>query len=110
MNIDCLNMGKRLHETRLQKGITQEEMAKKLNISINEIRNLENGKLDISLRDFVTICEFLNISIYEVLNEKSENIMVYMNKDLYELIVRCNVKNQELIYKMVKLLLKNQVV
>ena len=33
-----------------------------------------------------------------------------MDKDLYELIVRCNIEKQKLIYNMVKLLIKNRVV
>ena len=56
------------------------------------------------------ICDFLNISIYDILNEKSDHIIRYMDKELYELIIKCNLEKQRLICNMVKLLIKTQVV
>ncbi len=110
MNLDFSNIGKRMQETRIQNKITKKQMAEDLGISIKDISNLENGKIDIELEKFITICDFLNISIYDVLNEKNENIIRYMDKDLYELIIKCNLEKQRFIYHMVKLMLKNQIV
>lgn len=110
MNLDFSNIGKRLQKTRIQRDITPEQMANAINIPTNKIKQLENGKAKIELNDFMKICDFLNISIYDVLNEKYNNIIEYMDKDLYSLIIQCNVKKQKFIYNMVKLLMKNQVV
>ena len=110
MNLDFSNIGKRMQETRIQNKITKKQMAEDLGISIKDISNLENGKIDIELEKFITICDFLNISIYDVLNEKNENIIRYMDKELYELIIRCSLEKQRLIYHMVKLMFKNQIV
>lgn len=110
MNLDFSNIGKRIQETRIQNKITQKQMAEDLGISIKDISRLENGKIDIELKKFITICDFFNISIYDVLNEKNENIIRYMDKDLYELIIKCNLEKQRFIYHMVKLMLKNQIV
>lgn len=110
MNMDFLNIGKRLQETRVENNISQAKMARDLNIPINYISDLEKGRINIQLKRFMEICDFLNISIYDVLNQKSENIIKYMDRDLYELIIRCNIEKQRLIYNMVKLLIKNQVV
>ena len=110
MNLDFSNIGKRMQETRIQNKVTQKQMAEDLGISIKDISRLENGKIDIELKKFITICDFFNISIYDVLNEKNENIIRYMDKDLYELIIKCNLEKQRFIYHMVKLMLKNQIV
>lgn len=110
MNMDFSNIGKRIQATRIENKISQKEMAEFLGISLNYISKLENGKTKIELKTFLKICDFLNISIYDVLNEKSDNIIRYMDKDLYELIIKCNLEKQRLIYNMVKLLIKNQVV
>ncbi len=110
MNIDFSNIGKRIQATRIENKISQKEMADFLGISLNYISKLENGKTNIDLKTFMKICDFLNISIYDVLNEKSDNIIRYMDKELYELIIKCNLEKQKLIYNMVKLLIKNQVV
>ena len=110
MNIDFSNIGKRIQATRIENKISQKEMADFLGISLNYISKIENGKTNIDLKTFMKICDFLNISIYDVLNEKSDNIIRYMDKELYELIIKCNLEKQKLIYNMVKLLIKNQVV
>ena len=110
MEMDFFNIGKRLQETRIQNKITRKQMAEKLEISEDTIEKIENGIVNLELKKFIEICEFLNISFYDVLNNKNENIIRYMDKDLYELIVRCNIEKQKLIYNMVKLLIKNRVV
>ena len=110
MNLDFSNIGKRLQKTRISNKISQRQMAEYLGISINYISGLENGKVEIELKKFMRICDFLNISIYDVLNEKNDNIIRYMDKELYELIIKCNMEKQRLICNMVKLLIKNQVV
>ncbi len=110
MNMNFSNIGKRIQATRINNKITQKEMAEFLGLSLNYVSKLEHGRTKIDLKTFMRICDFLNISIYDVLNEKSENIIGYMDKDLYELIIRCNMEKQKFIYHMVKLLIKNQVV
>ena len=110
MNMDFSNIGKRIQTTRMENKISQKEMADFLGISMNYISRLENGKTKKELKTFIKICDFLNISIYDVLNEKSDNIIRYMDKELYELIVKCNLEKQKFICNMVKLLIKNQVV
>ena len=110
MNMDFSNIGKRIQATRMENKISQKEMADFLGISMNYISRLENGKTKVELKTFMKICDFLNISIYDVLNEKSDNIIRYMDKELYELIVKCNLEKQRLICNMVKLLINNQVV
>ena len=88
MNIDFSNIGKRIQVTRMENNISQKEMADFLGISLNYISKLENGKTKIELKTFLKICDFLNISIYDVLNEKSDHIIRYMDKELYELIIK----------------------
>ena len=110
MDMDFANIGKRIQATRMENKITQKEMADFLGLSMNYISKLENGKTKIELKTFIKICDFLNISIYDVLNEKTDHIIRYMDKDLYELIIKCNLEKQKLIYNMVKKKIKNQVV
>ena len=110
MDMDFANIGKRIQATRMENKITQKEMADFLGLSMNYISKLENGKTKIELKTFIKICDFLNISIYDVLNEKTDHIIRYMDKDLYELIIKCNLEKQRFIYHMVKLMLKNQIV
>ena len=110
MYLDFSNIGKRLQQTRINRKITQDQMAEYLEISMNDVENLENGKATIELEKFIKLCDFLNISILDVLNGRNNHIIGYMDKELYELIITCNLEKQKFIYNMVKLLIKDQVV
>ncbi len=108
MDIDFSNIGRRIQNTRIEQNMTQKQMADFLGISMSYISRLENGRIGVEIENFVKICDCLNISLYDVLSEKNNNIIGYMNKDLYELIMKCNLEKQKIIYDVVKLMIKNQ--
>ena len=58
MAIDYTVIGERLKKARKEKGMTQEELAEKLDISISQIYRVESGK-NISFKNFLKICEIL---------------------------------------------------
>ena len=109
MNIDFDNIGKIICNTRKNKLITKKEMAQKVGVSVNYISKVENGKVNMDLIRFIKMCNYLNVSIYDVLNEENKNKMKYMNKELYEIIMKCDKQRQKLIYLMVTLILENQI-
>ncbi len=63
-------MGKRIAARRKALGITQEEIAEKLDVSTQMISNLECGKKAIRLQNLVKLSEILNISIDYLLTGK----------------------------------------
>lgn len=109
MSIDYNMLGKRIKMTREDKKISIKDIASKLDISEVYIEELEKGEAKISIAKFIELCDFLDISIYEVLNDKSTHINKYMDKELYELIIGCSKKSQKLIYSMVQLMIKTQI-
>lgn len=109
MCVDYDKIGKRIKATREEKKISIKDMSLKLDIPEIYIEELEQGNAKISLAKFIELCNFLDISIYEVLNTKYENINNYMDKELYELIIGCTKKKQKLIYSMVQLMIKTQI-
>lgn len=109
MNIDFDNIGKIICNTRKNKLITKKEMAQKVGVSVNYISKVENGKVNMDLIRFIKMCNYLNVSIYDVLNEENKNKIEYMNKELYEIIMKCDKQRQKLIYLMVTLILENQI-
>lgn len=73
--------GQRITELRKKKGITQEELAKKLNISPQAISKWEN---DISFPDITTLpllSEIFDITIDELLGKEKENKVEYVEED-----------------------------
>ncbi len=59
-------MKNRLEELRKQKGIKQEELAAKLEISRQTIGSLENGRYNPSIQLAFKIARYFNMSIEEI--------------------------------------------
>lgn len=59
-------MKNRLEEIRKQYGITQEELAQKLEVSRQTIGSLENGRYNPSILLAFKISKFFNVSIEEI--------------------------------------------
>lgn len=66
-------MGKRISTRRKQLGITQEQLAEKINVSIQMISNLEQGKKAVRPANLVNVCTALDISSdYILMGTKNE--------------------------------------
>ena len=71
MYFDSYATGKRIQHLRKAKGMTQEELAIKLNISDRHLRSLERGEYTPSVDLFVEIVEFFNTTLDHLIMGKS---------------------------------------
>ena len=110
MKIDYAVIGKRVKNQREVKKIEIDNISNLLNISKKTIDDLENGIAKISLVDFIKICDLLDISVFDILNIENIEINNCIDKQLYELIIQCNIKKQKLIYNIVNLAIKTQII
>ena len=110
MKIDYAVIGKRVRNQREAKKLEIDNIANLLNISKKTIDDLENGIAKISLVDFIKICDLLDISVFDILNIENREINNCIDKQLYELIIQCNIKKQKLIYNIVNLAIKTQII
>lgn len=62
MKNDLSKVGSRIKHARKCKGISQVELADKLDISVSHMSNIENGKINVGLDIFMDITESLGIS------------------------------------------------
>lgn len=69
----------RIKETREDNGITQEEMANKLNISCSGYRKWETGEREFPLEELVMFADIVNVSI-DYLLERTD-LMILFNKE-----------------------------
>lgn len=60
-------IGERICEIRKKRRLTQEELAEKMDVSIQMISNLERGKKAIRPENIVKLCEVLEVSTEYVL-------------------------------------------
>jgi len=56
----------KLKGARVEKGLTQEDMAKRIGISTYSYLMKENGKRDFTLTEMKKICEILDKKLYEI--------------------------------------------
>ena len=54
--------GQRLKELRLERGLSQTDLAKQLNISQRTVSHYENEEHDLSTEMVITICKFFGVS------------------------------------------------
>ena len=71
MYFDSYATGKRIQHQRKVKGMTQEELAIKLNISDRHLRSLERGEYTPSVDLFVEIVEIFNTTLDHLIMGKS---------------------------------------
>lgn len=68
--MDYISIGRKIANGRISKGLTQEELAEKINSNAGYISNIETAKKKPSLRMLIKIVNVLDISLdYLVVNE-----------------------------------------
>ena len=78
LQIDLASIGKRISAERKRNNITQEQLAEKMNVSIQMISNLERGNKAIKINNLLNLSQILGVSTDYILTgnknsfEKSE--------------------------------------
>lgn len=86
-----MNLAEQLKSLRLSAGLTQTELAKKLNISQQSYARQENGKVTPSLEKLNDIAHFFEVSI-DYLSGKQDTVEQGDGLDNIELLFRMNSK------------------
>lgn len=76
-------IGKRIRQARLNRGITQEKMAEILDLSVTHYQNIEYGKYNVGYEHLHKICELFNLTTDYILFGKESSEMdfdVYFEK------------------------------
>ena len=93
---ELIQLGKRISEIRIKKGLTQEKLADMVNYSANHIAKLEL---------LVEIAKAMNIPIKELFDFDDLNTPEYMKQDLLNSIDNADKELIKLLYKFKKTLL-----
>lgn len=84
----------KITKIRKQKKISRKEMGESLFISDSTYRDIEIGKIRLSLDNFFLICKKLEINPYELINESNQEHFVLLNdrdiNDLNRIISKIN--------------------
>ena len=104
MALDYNIIGERLKKARTEKGLTQEKLSEKLDVSIAFLSRIERGSSHISLKWLSQVCDILGITEGSILNGSSNNSETYLSSEFEQLLKNVSPEKQKLIYKIAKVI------
>ena len=104
MNIDYKLIGARIKSIRKNKGITQNVLAEKLDVSVGYVSQVERGITKISLDLLGAIASILNCDISSLITESSIKCDNYIANELMAEINKLDNKKRALLLSFIKLL------
>ena len=103
MNIDYKLIGERIKRVRKSRGITQENLAEQLNVSIGYVSQVERGITKISLDLLGAISSILECDVAALISESAINSTDYMETELLNEIHKLSDKKRKYILKLIQM-------
>lgn len=88
------NMGDRIREARKQQGLTQEQLAERLDISVEFVSQIERGLKLPSMQVFIKLIETLNVSADYLLRDSVSTGKLFGDNAIGHKIERLNPKQR----------------
>lgn len=89
--IDYVAIGRRIQSYRLKKELTQEYIAEKAGVSIPHLSRIENGSGKPSLQTLVNICNVLNVTIDDIMQDNIAASKSKLTDRLYQITNDCTI-------------------
>lgn len=99
--IDYGDIGRRVKEVRISKGVTQEELAEACNVGTPHISHIETGHTVPSMKVFLSIVNYLDCSADALLCKEVATARPMLNSWLSELVEDCDAEEVKIISDMV---------
>ena len=103
MNVDYKLIGERIQRVRKSRGMTQEIMAEKLDVSIGYVSQVERGITKISLDLLGAISSILDCDVASLISGSAVDSEIYLNSEIIEEISRLNSRQKKYILSIIKL-------
>lgn len=107
MNIDYKLIGERIRRTRKVQGMTQEQLAEQLNVSIGYVSQVERGITKISLDLLGAISSILNCDVAFLISESALKSNKYMESEIIEEIKKLDTKKRKLVLELIRVINTN---
>ena len=96
---DYAIIGKRIKQARIERKISQEELAEKLNFSISFLSRLETGRSQINLKRLIQVSKILDVTTDFLLSGSETESKNYLSKEFSDVLEKCNSNQQNLYIK-----------
>ena len=104
--LDHLKIGNRIKKARIDKGITQWELAESVELSNNYISSIERGNAIPSLETFIRICNALDVTADMILTDLIYKSNEYLKESIALKLDKCSKKNTRIIERFIELLIE----
>lgn len=104
MALDYTIIGSRLKKARIDKNLTQEKLAEKLDVSIAFLSRIERSNSHISLKRLSQVCDILGVTEGYILNGASSTSNNYLTSEFNDVLNNTSADKQKLIYKIAKII------
>lgn len=84
MAIDYILIGNRIKEKRKSAGLTQEQLAEKIGVTVGYVSQCERGISKINLEKLSEICDVLKCDLSFFVTGSTTGATEYLYKELYE--------------------------
>lgn len=108
MTIDYSAVGKRISLIRKNRGMTQEQLAEKAELSNIYISHIENSRSIPSLETLMKLCSALDITPDEVLLGTKQDMENYLQSDIQKKLLLCTPKERRMVSRFIDLLLEER--
>lgn len=100
--IDVSSIGKIIQKLRNEKGLTQEQLAEKVELSANYLSKVERGLCKLNVEKFLKMAEILDFSLEDFgIKQKEKQIEDVAKKELLNLILTSSSKNIQIYTKFI---------
>lgn len=108
-NNDILEIiGNNIRTIRLSRGITQEQMAEKLNRSVNFVSLIELGKSGMSVETIISICNILDISSESIFKGLINYNLKEKDRYILENLSFLNSKDKKIIVDLIQYMIESR--
>lgn len=100
--MDFLALGSRIKNKRLEKNLTQEQLAEKVDLSAVYIGQIERGERKMTIQTLVKLANVLETSIEELLSDSTEGNLNAKLKELLEIAKKLDVSDLNKVINIIK--------
>ena len=96
-------IGRRIKEARMERKISQEELAEKMEISVSFISRWETGRAKINLKRLIEISKILEVTTDFLISGSETETRNYLSREFNDILEKCNSNQQKFIYRIAEL-------
>ena len=88
--MNYVEIGEKIRKYRKEKGVSQEQLAEKVGISVTHMSHIETANTKLSLPVLVSVAEVLGVGVDALVKEKCAECEENLVEELRELLSECN--------------------